>query len=166
MSKYANNFWNYMHGRKIKVWQSENETQNQSQHWKYTVLIFTFELSKLDEHASSSAVEKIWLFQINFSNRNVQWRLIWCDSCPGGSFSPFKLGGDGEAGCGVLPHVEAQQGEDYCNAAVHDTSLLVCSVLDILSWEEEEEEEKQGEKIEGSAWLPPTPGGWKRLASE
>ena len=65
---------------------------------------------------------------------------------------PFKLGGDGEAGCGVLPHVEAQQGEGYCNAAVHATSPLFNSVLDtftLFSYEEEEEGEKR-EKIEGS----------------
>ena len=65
---------------------------------------------------------------------------------------PFKLGGDGEAGCGVLPHVEAQQGEGYCNAAVHATSPLFYSVLDtftLFSYEEEEEGEKR-EKIEGS----------------
>ena len=55
---------------------------------------------------------------------NVQWRLFWCDSGLCGSFSPLKLGGDGEAGCCVPSSAEKRK---------------------------KEEEGEQGETVEGSS---------------
>ena len=74
-----------------------------------------------DEHASSTSAEKSWLFQVNFSRRNVRSRLHWCDSGQRGSLSPVMLAGDGKARARMLTSSEAQKRQGDSNSAIHHT---------------------------------------------
>ena len=77
------------------------------------------------------------------------------------------LGGDGQAGERVLPHAEAQQGERYCEAAVHQQSVPSSSSLFVcFSWSKEGEKEEQEETAGETPCLPPTPGGGERTPSK
>ena len=63
------------------------------------------------------------------------------------------LAGDGEAGGGVHPYAEAQQGTSYCYAAVNQANIhspSASTVLFSFSQEEEEKERQQEEKVGGT----------------
>ena len=108
-------------------------------------------------------VLKFRLIQIIIWTDHAWWGQHRCDSGLCGSCSCLKLGQAGETGQRVLSPAEAQQGESYCNTAMHNTIHALCPVLFNFfvpfSQEEKEKEREQKEKAWETSGLPSTPGG-------
>ena len=108
-------------------------------------------------------VLKFRLIQIIIWTDHAWWGQHRCDSGLCGSCSCLKLGQAGETGQRVLSSAEAQQGESYCNTAMHNTIHALCPVLFNFfvpfSQEEKEKEREQKEKAWETSGLPSTPGG-------